>query len=267
MLWNRARIVIACTTSLVLFSSNADRHEEIRPIAFDSHIKKAPDDRRIYTIHLTFDDGPSQSSEFINELSRKDSLPVNVFLVGQNVCLDDTHRRLLEAYQANEWIEIGNHSYTHAQRQYKRYFKQPLKVLADFNRSRDSLHLTNNLARLPGRNCFRVESFSRNDGNNGKDAADTLAAYGYNVFGWDIEWCNRPKKNIASHTGEEMLEIVNHMLNKRTTSLPGHLILLLHDKELKDPCFREELENFIQLAKADGKYRFDHLSRQLHAGN
>jgi peptidoglycan/xylan/chitin deacetylase (PgdA/CDA1 family) len=262
MLWNRVRMAIACTSGLVLFSSNAGKQEEqLTKIAESLKPRSAA-----YTIFLTFDDGPSNSSSFINKLSQKDSLPVNVFLIGRNVYLRRTNRQLLNDYRSNEWVEIGNHSYTHAERHYTKFFREPSKVLADFNRTRDSLHLTNGLVRLPGRNCFRVDSLSRNDGN-GSAAADTLAANGYHVFGWDIEWCNKPKKGIGLHTGQEMLDIVDGMLDRKTTFLPRRLVILLHDNELNDPGFREELQQFILLARADGKYRFEHLSEYSHDGN
>ncbi len=265
MWWNHVRTGIACAAGLILFSSNAGKQGKILTPALIDH-KAVPVKKDIpYSIYLTFDDGPSSSSSFIDELSRKESLPVNVFLIGQNVCLDNRNRELFRAYEANQWVEIGNHSYTHAERQYTKYFRQPSKVLADFNRSRDSLHLTNGLVRLPGRNFFRVEDHSRNDLSNGSDAADTLAANGYSIFGWDIEWCNKPKQGIGLHTGEEMLEIVNNMLTRHATFIPQHMILLLHDNELKDSCFRKELEDFIQLAKADGRYRFEHLSKYIAA--
>lgn len=213
-----------------------------------------------FCLYITFDDGPSAGSPLVSELVREKELPVNVFLIGRNVCLTDRSRELFREYKANPLIEIGNHSFTHAERRYQHYFKQPGNVLADFNRSRDSLRMDNGLTRLPGRNFFRIAGLSRNEGGNGKEAADTLAANGYSIFGWDLEWRREVSKGFEKHTAREMLDIVATMLNDGKTFLPGRLILLLHEQELQDTAFTRQLQDFIQLAKDDGKYRFGHLS-------
>ena len=270
-------MIVVWTGAMVLLSSNSGRQTEGLPDAVASSRSMAPhakaarvplprNPNQPYSIYLTFDDGPSSGSKLVNELSEKDSLPINVFLIGRNVCGTRKSRQLFRDYQANPLVEIGNHSYSHAERHYKEYFEQPAGVLADFERTRDSLQLTNGFIRLPGRNFFRLDSLARDDLSNGKEAADTLAARGYEVFGWDLEWRRQPVKGIDVHSGKEMLDLVTTQLEKQKTFLPGHLIILLHDAELNDEHFKNELEEFIRLARADGRYRFEHLS-QYTAGN
>jgi peptidoglycan/xylan/chitin deacetylase (PgdA/CDA1 family) len=270
MLRNNFKKVVTCTSTLVLFSFHSDKTVTAplnSPLAGKIVSRNANNHRphhrssgEPYTIYLTFDDGPSSGSRMVNELSQRDSLQINVFLIGRNVCLTEKNRALFKDYQDNPLIELGNHSYTHAQRHYEKYFDNPSEVLADFNRNRDSLRLENNFARLPGRNFFRIDTLSRNDISTGTEAADTLATKGYKVFGWDLEWRRQPTKGFALHTGKEMLEIVEKMLDTKKTFIPGNLILLLHDTELRDEHFMGELEDFIRRAKADGKYSFEHLS-------
>ena len=213
-----------------------------------------------YCIYMTFDDGPSAGSQVVNELSLEDSLSINVFLIGRNACLTQRSRTLVNDYRANPLVEIGNHSFTHANRKYEHFFEEPETVLADFDRSRDSLQLQNGLTRLPGRNFFRLEGIIRDDHNNGREAADTLAVHGYRVVGWDLEWRRRAGKGFVLHTGEGMLDIVRNMLEKQKTFLPGHIVILLHDQDFRDEHFKSEVEDFIRLARADGRYHFDHLS-------
>jgi peptidoglycan-N-acetylglucosamine deacetylase len=259
MLCNYHRMIAACTCALILLSSHSVNPSGNLVHASLKSKVRAP--RAVpYRIYLTFDDGPCSGSEEVNELSAKDSLQINVFLIGRNVCLTQKSRDRFRQYQANSFVEIGNHSYTHAERKYDSYFNRPSGVLADFNRSRDSLGLENGLARLPGRNFFRLHSCSRNEPGNGKEAADTLAASGYRVFGWDLEWRNHAGKGIGTHTGQEMFDLVNRMVESQKTFLPGHLIILLHDPELRDDCFRADLEEFIKLVKGDRRYCFGHLS-------
>ena len=214
----------------------------------------------LYTIYLTFDDGPSAGSEIVNELTEKEGLPVNVFLIGRNACLTQRSRQLFRSYRSNPLVEIGNHSFSHAGHRYDKYYRQPSSVLADIDRSRDSLQLENGLVRLPGRNIFRVGNLCRDDHDNGSAAADTLAAKGYRIFGWDLEWRCHPGKGIGLHTGQEMMEIVSSLLRHKKTFHQGRLVILLHDKELLDENFRTELEAFIYLVKQNGNYRFGHLS-------
>ena len=260
MVENNYKKMVACMGTLVLFSFHPERKGSV-PVDIPTvhHAVSHPAEQQ-YTLYLTFDDGPSSGSQIVNQLSQKDSLQINVFLVGRNVFLNNKNRDLFRNYQVNPLIELGNHSYTHAERHYRRYFKDPAGVLADFNRNRDSLKLDNNFVRLPGRNFFRMDTLSRDDISNGKEAADMLANKGYEVFGWDLEWRRQPGKGVGVHTGAEMMDIVEKMLENKKTFLPGHLILLLHDNELRNEDFRKELEDFIQRAKAAGKFNFQHLS-------
>ena len=67
-------------------------------------------------------------------------------------------------------------------------------------------------------------------------------------------------KQLRERTGAGMLEIVNEMLEKQRTCMPGCMVLLVHDQDCRDAHFRQELEEFIRLAREDGRYRFGHLS-------
>ncbi|HEV9035197.1 MAG TPA: polysaccharide deacetylase family protein [Puia sp.] len=261
MFWNFHKILVICTGGAMIFSPNTTNRTEMEGggSVVTRSVKHRAEEKP-YCIFLSWDDGPSEGSQSVNELALKDSLSINVFLIGRNACLTERSRAMVLEYAANPMVEIGNHSFTHANRKYEAFFRDPEVVLADFNRSRDSLHLTNGLTRLPGRNFFRLGSFSRNDHNNGKESADVLAANGYSVFGWDLEWRRKAGHGISTHTGEAMFQIVGEMLEKKRTFVPGYLVLLLHDQDCRDGHFRDELEEFIRLAREDGRYRFGHLS-------
>lgn len=261
MYWNFHKILVICTGGAMIFSPNTtNRMETGSGGSVVARSEKRVTEEKPYRIFLSWDDGPSEGSQLVNALATKDSLFINVFLIGRNACLTRKSRAMVSEYEANPLVEIGNHSFTHANKKYGAYFRDPEAVLADFNRTRDSLHLTNGLTRLPGRNFFRVGSCTRNDRNNGKESADALAANGYSVFGWDLEWRRKAGHGIGTHTGEGMLQIVNEMLEKKRTTVPGCIVLLLHDQDCRDGRFLDEVEEFIRLAKADGRYRFGHLS-------
>ena len=216
--------------------------------------------KAIYTIYLSFDDGPSAGSRVVDSLSRVDSLAINVFLVGMNISRSLPGRERLANYKRNPFVQIGNHSYTHALRRYHSYFNVPAEVLEDFDRNEDSLGVTSRLCRLPGRNFFRVGDWLRNERGNGAAAADSLAAHGYSVFGWDLEWRTRAVAGISTHTGEEMFSLVQQQIDEKKTFLPGQIVILLHDQEFTDTAFTGQLAEFVRLARVDGRFSFAHLS-------
>lgn len=266
MIRNYYGAVAVCSLSLTLLSSSLDRrvaeagftgNESIVLGARANPTHVSHKRSAIYQIYLTFDDGPSEGSRVVDQFSLADSLDINVFLIGDNACRNRINRQILEEYRDNPFVEIGNHSFSHAGAHYHAYFTDPASVVADFLRNRDSLGLKNDLLRLPGRNCFRVGGLVKDDGN-GKRAADSLAGLGYKIFGWDLEWRNEGSK--GAYSGKEMYDKAQDMLTDHRTTSPGQLIILLHDRQVSRPAFRTELENFVRLIRADGRFEFGHLS-------
>ena len=260
MIRNFSGMMMACAASVVILSSHETRmaanltnEPRLEPAA-PRPVAPAP-----YSIYLTFDDGPTEGSRFVSDLSLRDSLRLDVFIIGDNVFRSRRNRELIRAYAGNSFIEIGNHSFSHAEQHYRRYFRRPELVLADFDRNRDSLHLGNGLVRLPGRNVFRVDGWSRDDPENAREAADTLAAKGYRIFGWDLEWRDQAG-SAGAHDANEMFEIAQRMLTDGKTFRPNQLILLMHDREMRDSAFRAQLDSFISIARRDGRFAFRQLS-------
>ena len=134
-------------------------------------------------VYLTFDDGPLNGSQHINDVVLSEKIPISVMLVGKHAAIRPHD---VELYRNNPYIEVGNHSYTHANEHYVAYYNNPEGVLADFVRNMDSLQLTDKIGRLPGRNMWRVNQRSRNDISSGIEAADLLHKNGYSLFGWDF---------------------------------------------------------------------------------
>jgi hypothetical protein len=264
MLWTQYRNVALFTSGMMLFTHPPGKDVEDRLPVNPSPPKTVTKPHRTtpFCIYLSFDDGPSAGSALVNDLALQDSLAINVFLIGHNACSNENNRSLVQDYRNNPFVEMGNHSFSHAERKYARFFHDPAAVLADIDRSRDSLHLANGLVRLPGRNFFRLgENEKRDDRNNGREAADTLAAKGYLLFGWDIEWRRKPAKGFSRHSGEEMLAIVTNMLETHRTFLDGRIVILLHDHDLLDHEYLAQVQDFIIKARSDGRFSFDHLSR------
>lgn len=210
-------------------------------------------------IYLTVDDGPSKGSRQLYELVDSERVKVNLFIVGSRAVRTDSTGVLFSKWRNDSLMLVCNHSYSHAWGHYKQYYVDPLSVVKDFDLNKDTLRLENNIARMPGRNYWRLGKTRCGDIPSGAEAADSLAAHGYRVFGWDMEWkCDSlPVGGIM--TGREMLERVEKMLWDRQTLFRDNIVILLHDPEFAEEGFCEEVRAFVRLARESG-YRIAHLT-------
>jgi len=209
--------------------------------------------------YLSFDDGPINASRVVEELVNRDSIRINMFIIGKYVYKNDTMRALFDSLRANPAIEIGNHSYTHANRHYHLFYTNTAAAVKDFELNTDSLHLTNRLVRLPGRNMWRINGKSRNDLESGKPVADSLELLGYRVVGWDIEW-QADSCGKMTRTADEMMTVVESLLQAKKTFTPGHIVILFHDVMMELPYNYQQFRAFIEKIKANKSYRLEHLS-------
>jgi hypothetical protein len=134
------------------------------------------------------------------------------------------------------------------------------QVVNDIVRNADSLKLTDQMVRLPGRNTWRIGARKRTDLIDANAAADSLAALGYSLVGWDAEWKIDTCENRYS-TADEMISRVNMLVHSKRTFEKGHVVILCHDWALADPFFREELHSFISKIKKEDCMSFAHLRR------
>jgi peptidoglycan/xylan/chitin deacetylase (PgdA/CDA1 family) len=207
-------------------------------------------------VYLTFDDGPGPGSDKVYCLADSEKVKINLFVIGKRALRGDSICHLFQRHRTDSFLLFANHSYSHADGHYKLYYEDPAGVLKDFDNNRDTLGLDNSFARMPGRNYWRIGTRKADDIVNGKEAADSLVANGYNVFGWDMEWkCDSP-----ALTATGMLDKIEWMIRNKCTFTPGNIVILLHDQELENAAFREEVRSFIRLAKSKAHFRIDHLT-------
>lgn len=211
------------------------------------------------SIYLTFDDGPMETSHYLDSLMIRDSIPLNLFVVGYRSATNKAMRDRVEMYRQNTLIEMGNHSYSHASGHYRLFYGDHAKVVSDILRNADSLRLTNHLVRLPGRNTWRINGRKRTDLADANAAADSLQSLGYNLVGWDLEWkIDTCEKRYSS--ANEMISLVRYALQSKRLFEKDHVVILCHDWALSDQYFRDELALFISRIKAAGCIKFAHLS-------
>ncbi|HVS95332.1 MAG TPA: polysaccharide deacetylase family protein [Puia sp.] len=221
------------------------------------------------TLYLTSDDGPAEGSESLQYLADSLNVKFNVFLIGSRVLRNDRSLALFRRYQTDSLFLVCNHSFSHAWGHYRDYYEDAAGVLWDFDFNGFLLHPPHAIARMPGRNYWRVGDRRADDIVNGREAADSLAAHGYTVFGWDLEWTYDPNASDSSPRGRQMLLRVLRMARAHACFTPPHVVLLFHDPEFEYAGFRADFAEFVRLAKDSARCRIAFLTeypvmRALH---
>lgn len=213
-------------------------------------------------LYLSFDDGPSAGTPFIDSVARRDSIMINVFIIGSLVYRDDTMHRLYDLYRQNPMVSIGNHSFTHAGYKYRHYYQDAQQVTADFHKNDSLLQLHNKIARLPGRNAWYIKGRYSYDLPDAKAAADSLYDNGYRVFGWDLEWKGDTVTNGSVQSADVMMHRLERHVKDKSAFTPGNIVILCHDSLFANAQAARELGLFIRKAKQH--YRFEQLSNYPH---
>ncbi len=211
-----------------------------------------------YSVYLSTDDGPMHCSEDIDALIRETEVPLAAFVVGKHARSKRYHA-YLEAYRGDPYVSLANHSYTHANGHYSDYYRHPERVLEDFERNRKFLGLSGKRGRLPGRDSWRIGGRAYDADKSARAAADLLAAHGYTLYGWDLEWTHTHSgKPIGS--AETFYRRIRSQLERGHSFTPGHLMVLMHDQMFGTVGAREELRRLIVLLKRDPSIRLRALS-------
>jgi peptidoglycan-N-acetylglucosamine deacetylase len=213
------------------------------------------------TIYLTFDDGPNKGTKKMMHIVNEEQVPVTLFIVGQHVYGSKEQAATFDSVMSSKYFEIANHSYTHAfENKFAKFYTLPDSVIKDFMRCADSLHLTANIIRTPGRNIWRTATVTSTDIKKSKPAADSLYTSGFTEVGWDLEW-HYDNELKLQNTSDEMLQQVDSMFVHAKTKTPNHLVLLAHDQVYADACDSTELHQFIIKLKAKDEYNFEMASK------
>jgi hypothetical protein len=213
------------------------------------------------TIYLTFDDGPNKGTTKMMHIVKEEEVPVTLFIIGEHVYGSKEQTTIFDSLVNCRYFEIANHSYTHAfHNKFAKFYEVPDSVLKDFKRCADSLNLTNNIIRTPGRNIWRTGTISSTDIKATTSTADSLYAGGFSEAGWDLEW-HFDNELKLKNSSDEMVQLVDSMFTHAKTKTPGHLVLLAHDQVYEDVADSTQLSQFIIKLKAKDEYNFEVISR------
>lgn len=215
-----------------------------------------PDKRSIY---LTFDDGPNRGTKNLIKILNKHKINATSFVVGQHINNTKKQKSDYTDLQQDSLIEIANHSYSHADNKYTKFYQNPEKVVHDFKIVRDSLKLLNPIARTPGRNIWRINGINVTDIKASKSTADQLQKAGFKLVGWDLEWRGNSEMKLKNNH-QDMLKKVDSIFFNDLEKTPRHLVLLTHDQYLHDEQSVKELDLFIQRLKESNRFVFKKIS-------
>ncbi|HMD00223.1 MAG TPA: polysaccharide deacetylase family protein [Ferruginibacter sp.] len=209
------------------------------------------------TIYLTFDDGPNKGTKKMMHVVEEEEIPVTLFIIGEHVYESKSQTEAFDSAIHSRYFEIANHSYTHAfNNKYAKFYQVPDSALNDFKRCADSLHLTANIIRCPGRNIWRMDKINSTDLKASEAAADSFYAKGFKEVGWDLEW-QYDKDLKLKQTSDDMVKAVDNMFARNRTKTPGNLVILAHDQVFADDADSTELSQFIKKLKAKNEYDFE----------
>ncbi|MFC4687202.1 polysaccharide deacetylase family protein [Epilithonimonas pallida] len=218
-----------------------------------------PDDPNKRYIYLTFDDGPNKGTENLLKIINKYQIPVTSFIVGKHAYDSKTQAKNLKELDNHELVELANHSYSHAENKYSEFYKNPEKVVHDFDRAKDSIKFKNKYARTPGRNIWRTSNINNTDIKSSKTAADELQRAGYVLVGWDLEWKpDNTMKLKGSH--QQMAKRVDSIFFNDLEKTSRHLVFLTHDQYLQDDDSVKELDLFISGLQNSNRFEFRKIS-------
>jgi len=223
--------------------------------------KKTAVRKKSKTIYLTFDDGPNKGTRNMMDIIRDEQIPATLFVVGQHVYGSREQAAIFDSIVHCRYFEIANHSFTHGWgNRYAKFYAVPDSTAIDFLRCADSLKLTSNIIRLPGRNIWRTGTVSCTDIGTSKAAADSLYGKGFVEVGWDIEWHFDADMKLKN-TSDDLIRQIDSVFACCKTQTPDHLVLLAHDQVYAKSGDSAELRQFIKKMKAKDEYNFEVVSK------
>lgn len=236
------------------------KHTEIKKDSSSSFIAKEKKPvlkkKKKKTIYLSFDDGPNKGTQNVMDIINQEEIDATLFIVGEHVYGSRKQKDLYDSILGSRYVEIANHSYTHAfHNRFSKFYSLPDSVVRDFERCADSLHLSSNIIRTPGRNIWRLKNIIHNDLTTSNAAADSLQKKAYAIMGWDLEWFYDADLK-ALQTTQQMVTEVDSMFVNNKNKTKGHMVLLAHDQVFRNSKDSASLHQLIIALKESGEYDF-----------
>ncbi|ASQ47733.1 MAG: polysaccharide deacetylase [Leptotrichia sp.] len=168
-------------------------------------------DGKIKIVHLTFDDGPSNNTEKILEILKRNNIKATFFVIGHN---QNKYKEIIDAGHA-----IGLHSYTH---DYKYIYANEHNFFEDLYRLRDAVKAKTGkdvrITRFPGGSSNAIASKALK-----QQIITRMAREGYIYHDWNCD------STDASGNGVPVQKLIKYGI---CTNHP-EIDVLMHDTNVK----------------------------------
>ena len=221
-------------------------------------LAKTSIDSNSRVIYLTFDDGPLSPTPFLTEIIHEKQIKMSSFVVGMHAIMNKAFMRHLDAMKRSAYIEVCNHSYSHAYGKYQNFYSRPEAAAQDIIGNEDKLGLLTKIVRMPGRDIWATDSVKRGWSQTGGKTASILLGKGFKIYGWDMEW-EHYGNTLPKLSPEQLVALIDSMFKRKATFTPNHLVFLGHDEMLAKEKGRKDLRQIIDMLKERG-YIFEFIS-------
>ncbi|ADQ80060.1 polysaccharide deacetylase [Paludibacter propionicigenes WB4] len=211
-------------------------------------------------VYLTFDDGPLDGSQNIDSIILAEKIKISVFLIGSEVDGDRDMETYFKYYEENPYIDEYNHSFTHGNDQYTLFYSNPHKATEDFLKNQEFLKIQYKIIRMPACNTWRFNNRKQDDCEiNAVATADSLAARGFKVYGWDVEWQHHEEDGTPVQSVDEMYKQIMDLLNTNKTFTKNNIVILLHDEMFQRRWEETDLKQLIDRLRKDKNIVFEQM--------
>ena len=207
-------------------------------------------------IYLTFDDGPLLGTSNVLEVLEEENVDATMFFVGKHI---QRRKQLFKEARAHPNILIANHTYSHANGHYTRFYNNKNRLVKDIEKTQNLIGGAK-YQRLAGRNVWRIPGIFRNDYGLSKKrrkreaySYNAVANKGYFIYGWDMEWRFSHKTGKPLWSASKMARKIDRCYRKGRLAQKGKLVLLAHDFMFRSKFEgKSELRKLIRLLKKSG---------------
>ena len=221
-------------------------------------IPKSALDSNSKVVYFTMDDGPLQPSDVLVQVAEEKKVKISEFAVGLHALSNKQFMGHLDAMKRSPYMEVCNHSYSHAYNQYAHFYSNPQKAADDMIGNESKLDLTLKIIRMPGRDIWSTSTFKRGWKQSGGKTAEILTYEGFKIYGWDCEW-EHFGSTLPKKTPENFVAMVDNLFARNAMATPNHLVILGHDEMLIKEKGRQDFRQIIDMLKERG-YIFEFIS-------
>lgn len=235
----------------------ADAERKDTVAAIPAKIAKAVIDSNTKVVYLTFDDGPLAPTHLLHEIITQKQVKMSAFVVGKHA-QNKGFLKKMEDMRVNPYIELCNHSFSHAYHRYKEFYSRPMAAAQDMMNNEKDLNLTLKIIRMPGRDIWATPNIKRGWSQTGGKTAEILLDNGYKIYGWDIEW-EHYNNGMPKLSPNQFVAAVDSQFARKAMLVPNHLVILGHDEMLQKERGKDDLIKIIDMLKERG-YVFEFIS-------